>query len=285
MTGRVNSFDKVLSLCPLRSGGFIVTVFGDVVFPGEGEMWMGHLIDLCADLGISETLVRTAVSRLVASGQLVSKRQGRRSFYALSPAAYAEFERAAQVIYAAPQERPWRFLFFPEGHAADSLELLGMAALSPQLTFGPARGAVPEGAVAFTAHADGAQADLTAMLAQVFPLKALAEEYQGFCTVAHSIAAMPDLTPKSALQARLILTHAWRKIALRDPRLPVALLPKGHAEPVARAVFARGYLGLSQIAGHHESAILSLDSAQAARRDRTLAGRHAALQDSFMQPA
>ena len=125
MNTQSHSFDTILSLCPLRSGAFIVTVFGDVVLPGDGQMWIGHLIELCADLRISETLVRTSVSRLVTSGQLVGTRKGRRSFYALSPGARAEFDHAAQVIYTAPQERPWRFLFFPAGHSPDALQKVG----------------------------------------------------------------------------------------------------------------------------------------------------------------
>lgn len=279
---QLSGFDEILALCPLRSGGFIVTVFGDVAFPADEALWIGHLIDLCADLGISETLVRTSVSRLVAAGQLVGTRHGRRSYYALAPGARAEFERAAQVIYTAPQERPWRFLFFPDGHAPDGLEHLGMAALSPQLGFGPARGAVPEGAVAFTAHADGAQDDLTAMLAKVFPLAALAQEYRAFCALARTVSALPDPSPKAALQARLVLTHAWRKVALRDPRLPANLLPPGHPEPEARAVFARIYLALCSQADSHERGILALKDAQNATRDSVIAARRAALQASLL---
>jgi phenylacetic acid degradation operon negative regulatory protein len=48
---------------------------------------MGTLIEVCADHGINEGLVRTAVSRLVASGRLVGERQGRRSYYRLSQSA------------------------------------------------------------------------------------------------------------------------------------------------------------------------------------------------------
>ncbi|MBN2759561.1 MAG: PaaX family transcriptional regulator [Rhodobacteraceae bacterium] len=274
------SFDDLLALCPLRAGGFIVTVFGDVAFPGQAELWIGHLIDLCSELGISETLVRTAVSRLVAAGQLSGTRRGRKSYYALTPLACAEFERAAQVIYAPPEERAWRFLFFPGGHKPQVLDQLGMAALSPQLGFGPARGAVPEGALAFTAYADGAQADLTAMLTQVFALDSLAQDYRAFGVLADAIARKPSLSPKAALQARLLLTHAWRKIALRDPRLPRSALPDEHPEPVARAAFARTYLALCPSAILEENAILRLDETQIHERNQALAQRQTALQSS-----
>jgi phenylacetic acid degradation operon negative regulatory protein len=277
---QTSCFEEILALCPLRSGEFIVTVFGDVAFPADQALWMGHLIDLCADLGISETLVRTSVSRLVTAGQLVGSRHGRRSYYALAPGAQAEFERAAQVIYAAAQERPWRFLFFPDGHTPDVMERLGMAALSPQIGFGSARGAVPEGAVAFTAHADGAQADLTTMLEKVFPLETLAQEYRAFCALAHAVSALPVTSPKASLQARLVLTHAWRKIALRDPRLPAKLLPTGHPEPKARAMFARIYLALCVQADKHERSLISKSAHTP--RDMAVAERRMALQASLL---
>ena len=55
---------------PPRAAAFIVTIYGDVVEPRGGATWIGNLIEICAAVGISETLVRTAVSRLVSAGQL-----------------------------------------------------------------------------------------------------------------------------------------------------------------------------------------------------------------------
>ncbi len=52
----------------LRAASFIVTLYGDVVEPRGGLLWMGTLVEVCALVGISETRVRTAVSRLVAAG-------------------------------------------------------------------------------------------------------------------------------------------------------------------------------------------------------------------------
>ena len=68
----------------LRAASFIVTIYGDVVEPRGGLLWMGTLIEVCARAGISETRVRTAVSRLVAAGRLEGTREGRRSFYRLT---------------------------------------------------------------------------------------------------------------------------------------------------------------------------------------------------------
>ncbi|TXI06996.1 MAG: PaaX family transcriptional regulator, partial [Rhizobium sp.] len=68
---------------PIKAASFIVTIYGDVVEPRGGVVWIGNLIEACKCVGITETLVRTAVSRLVTAGQLVGEREGRRSYYRL----------------------------------------------------------------------------------------------------------------------------------------------------------------------------------------------------------
>ena len=79
----------------LRANGFIITVYGDVAEPRGGRLWMATLIEICGSVGISETLLRTAVSRLVAAGRLEGARVGRRSSYRLTEAARREFAEAA----------------------------------------------------------------------------------------------------------------------------------------------------------------------------------------------
>lgn len=82
-----------------RAPAMIVTIYGDIVVPRGGVLWMGTLVEICAHLGISETLVRTAVSRLVAAEQLVGERDGRRSYYRLASGARTEFAAAARLLY------------------------------------------------------------------------------------------------------------------------------------------------------------------------------------------
>ena len=100
----------LVQVLPLRAAGFIVTLYGDAVVPRGGAVWIGTIIETCAAVGISETLVRTAVSRLVASGQLEGWRRGRRSFYRLSDGAQAEVEAAGRLIYGPPEPWRWRFV-------------------------------------------------------------------------------------------------------------------------------------------------------------------------------
>ena len=90
--------DRLMQDLPLTAASFIVTVYGDIVVPRGEVLWMGSLIEICDSVGISENLVRTAVSRLVSAGSLLGERNGRRSFYRLAPAARAEFAEAAQRL-------------------------------------------------------------------------------------------------------------------------------------------------------------------------------------------
>ncbi|MFD2816395.1 hypothetical protein ACFSYD_21480 [Paracoccus aerius] len=100
---------------PITAGSFIVTVYGDVVVPRGEVLWIGSLIEICSRIGISENLVRTAVSRLVSADRLQGTRVGRRSFYRLAPAARAEFAQAARMLYARPQPSgDWLVMLHPD---------------------------------------------------------------------------------------------------------------------------------------------------------------------------
>ncbi|WP_167731835.1 hypothetical protein [Kerstersia gyiorum] len=102
---------RLLAASPPKGAGFIVTIYGDVVEPRGGVLWMGNLIEACAAVGISESLVRTAVSRLVAAGQLEGERVGRRSFYRLTAEARAEFAYAASILYEPHDASQWRLIY------------------------------------------------------------------------------------------------------------------------------------------------------------------------------
>jgi phenylacetic acid degradation operon negative regulatory protein len=242
---------------PIRAGSFIVTVFGDVIEPRGGEVWIGNLIEFCAPFGISETLIRTAVSRLVSAQQLIGLRKGRRSFYRLTDAARAEYRQAAHIIYSQPDAREWRLLFFARGSSSGQIEQLGLhgyVPLNDRFALGPARGAIPESAIALTASAVGAQVDLQKLGTTLWGLDTLREDYEGFLRLAYQIREMCDLSPPDALHARVLLVHAFRQIILRDPRLPCAALPPDWAGQRARRVFAQLYLDLSDAADSHVEA-------------------------------
>ena len=125
---------------PPRAAGFIVTIYGDVVEPRGGVLWMGNLIEICQAVGINESLVRTAVSRLVSAGQLLGERGGRRSFYRLTDEARVEFLQAAKTLFD-PAPAPERWIILPRPEAEQEAVLLrqGFTAAGAFL-IGPDRG-------------------------------------------------------------------------------------------------------------------------------------------------
>ena len=251
----------ILEENPLRAAGFIVTIYGDVVEPRGGVVWIGNLIETCAEVGISETLVRTAVSRLVAAGQLSGEREGRRSFYRLAAPARAEFAAAAQLLYGPPEAADWHFVQLT-GQAPDDamqvLERAGHARLGPRL----AVGARPlpmlnQPAVVFRAEVASGGENLRDFAADHWNLAPHAEAYRGFLgrfgELADLIATGTRLSPADCLVARLLLVHRFRLVVLRDPRLPQSALPDDWPGEAARSLFNALYLRLSPHADLHVS--------------------------------
>lgn len=275
---------RLVDTLPLRAGGFIVTLYGDVVEPRGGRLWMGNIVETCRTVGISETLVRTAVSRLVAAGQLTGERQGRRSFYRLTPAARHEFLSAARTLFEPQPETSWLFVWLgPDqtGEAGPSLERAGFVRLGPQWLLGPALPGPMDPALVVFEASQAAGPGLRDLVAAHWDLAAFDAAYavvlSAFAGIAEMLDAGPCLSDAEALQLRLLLVHAYRHAALRDARLPAAALPPDWSGHRARRLFADLYLRLSPAAdryvGRH---LLAGDDLLPAQTSETL-GRAASL--------
>ena len=249
----------IIGESPLKAAGFIVTIYGDVVEPRGGVVWIGNLIETCADVGISETLVRTAVSRLVAAGQLSGEREGRRSFYRLAAAARAEFAAAARLLFGPPEAADWHFVQLTGAAPDEAMQILeraGHARLGPRLAVG-ARPLPPlkPSAVVFRAEVVSGGRDLGAFAADHWNVAPHADAYRGFI---RRFGRLDDLLAEGArlgaaesLVARLVLVHQFRLVVLRDPRLPQAALPADWPGEDARRLFTALYLRLSPEADRH----------------------------------
>ncbi len=238
----------------LRSASFIVTVYGDVVVPRGGVLWTGTLIETCLGVGLNESLVRTAVSRLVAAHRLRGERVGRRSFYHLDASARQEFEQAAVLLFGPEVEtRGWQILYAPQ-LSEDEARLQRMGHMGGAVFIRPDRGQpVPEGALAF--HADDPEGIERA--ARFWDLSALQERYTDMIARFGPLdAAMKGggLSDETALVARLLLVHIYRNVMLRDPRVPKNALPADWKGQEARALFRRLYRRLSPAAERHIAA-------------------------------
>jgi phenylacetic acid degradation operon negative regulatory protein len=130
------------------------------------------------------------------------------------------------------------------------LERSGHARLGPRLAVGVRPlplSFMP--AVVFRAEvAEGAD-ELGAFAAECWDLEPHAEAYrrflQRFGTLTDFVDAGGTLASTDCLTARLLLVHQFRSEALRDPRLPAAILPPDWPGEQARRLFARLYCRLS----------------------------------------
>ena len=246
-TDRIQTITQELRL---NAAAFIVTIYGDVVVPRGGVLWTGTLIELCGEVGISESLVRTAVSRLVAAAQLTGERIGRRSFYRLENSAVATFMEAADLLYG-PDRPPkgWQIIHDPDLRPEDARRLR-MGHMGGPVFIRPDRGQpLPPEALVF--HAE--TVTTAEPLAGFWDLSALRDGYERFLALFHGLDPA-GLSDRQALVARLLLVHAYRMVLLRDSRLPAEHLPAGWNGAEARTLFRRLYEGLTPAANRHIAA-------------------------------
>ncbi|AGT08264.1 PaaX family transcriptional regulator C-terminal domain-containing protein [Paracoccus aminophilus] len=236
----------LLDTLSLRATSFIVTVYGDVVVPRGEVLWMGNLIEICARVGISESLVRTAVSRLVQAGQLAGERVGRRSYYRLAPTARAEFSQVAKLLYRPlPEAKGWLILQAPD-LPDELLRRLRLGRLEGNVLIAPDHGQTPPKAALALHAALGASDPSLAACWDLPPLQAAyAEMIARFAPLAKALTTGEQISAEEALIARLLLVECYRKPLLRDPRLPATALPSTWSGHDAHRLFAQLYRQLS----------------------------------------
>jgi len=245
--------DRFHAARPVRASSLIVTLYGDAIVPRGGSLWLGSLAAIMARFRIDAGHVRTAMSRLTAEGWLTRARMGRNSFYRLSRRGEQEFAAATRRIYFAG-EQPFdgRLRVALIGPGIDdraalrpALERAGFVALSPTSYVGVAE---PPPALLgieglFFLHGDRGEAGAR-LAAAAWRLEATGRAYlafiDAFAPLEPNLAGI-EASDADALVARTLLIHQFRRVVLRDPHLPAALLPAGWPGAPARALAARLY--------------------------------------------
>ncbi len=248
-----DGFQVIQQQFTVRAPAMIVTIYGDIVVPRGGVLWMGTLVEICARLGISETLVRTAVSRLVAAEQLVGERDGRRSYYRLASGARTEFAAAARLLYGQQVEADGFLIHHAPGLSDEMIRRAGLGRMGPDLYLRPHHpGSVPVPGLTFRAEVMKDGVLLADYAATLWNLQSFADEYHAMIDLFSPLSAALErgeaLLPADAVSARLLLVQAYRAVLLRDPRLPVEALPEDWPGAAARRLFARLYRALSPMA-------------------------------------
>lgn len=279
---------------PLRGGSLLITIFGDAIAPRGGAVTLGSLIRLAAPFGLTERLVRTSVARLAREGWLAAHRSGRRSEYRLTRSGAERFAEATRRIYG---EHPrgwggtWTLVLLSAARRRPpalrpELAWLGFGQLTPTLFAHPActlrqasrwlrglRGM--RGALLFPGASGGPAVDRE-LAARGWDLSLQARRYRGFIgrfAAAGKALAARSVTPETAFLVRTLLIHEYRKIHLKDPQLPLALLPADWAGRSAyrlcRGLYARLFPAaekhLSECARRLHRALPRVDAAARAR--------------------
>ncbi len=292
--------EQFLAADPPRSKSLVMTIFGDTIAPHGGAIWLGSLIDLLAPFGVNDRLLRTSVFRLVQEGWLVATRDGRRSAYAIVPAALPRFERANRRIYA-PLERHWdgnwTLLFSsasvidPPKRTALRKELLweGFAMIAPGIFGHPVAQTELLGDII---ERVGVQGQLFVCRASALPgvpsrplaelavdgwdLSGVIDSYHRFIERFEPLLGMVEamhgaggvaLSGEEAFVIRTLLIHAYRRVQLHDPMLPCELLPNPWPGSGAYALARALYRAVQHSAEEYVLATLRREQADAAPAD------------------
>lgn len=276
---------------PPRSKSVVMTLFGDVILPHGGALWLGSLIRLLAPFGISDRLVRTSVYRLAEEGWLSAQREGRRSMYTLRPSAARRFEHAYKRIYT-PSYLAWNnqwthvmtlpAMLAPRQRAQLRKELLweGFGALSPTAFIHPnpdtqtlddllirldlkdkvfISSLSPSETVTGRSFSD--------LVAQCWDLDTITAEYarflKWFSPLPGLIRAQSGIRPQLAFVLRTLMIHEFRRVQLHDPQLPIDLLPPDWVGKAAYELCRDIYRLLYKKADQHALETLRLEDEHA----------------------
>jgi phenylacetic acid degradation operon negative regulatory protein len=253
---------------PLRAGSLLITIFGDSIAPRGGTVALASLIRLAEPFGLTDRLVRTSIGRLASEDWVSFERSGRVSFYSLTTHGRARFAEATQRIYgAAPQDwnGRWTLAIVPptsktlRDDLRDELLWLGFGQITPGVFAHPTheesviRTRLDElqtsGELVVMQGSILSEAASSKLVHMGWDLDDLARRYRRFIDMFTPVAAALGATRATSIAGdvafilRTLLLHEYRKIHLRDPLLPSALLPTdwvgSDAQKLCRELYAK----------------------------------------------
>src|SRR5437016_3566882 len=241
---------------PSRTGSIVITVFGDAIVPRGGSVWLGTLLEFFGAIDIDSGVVRTAMSRLATDGWLERNKVGRNSFYRLNKKGRQTFDTATKHIYDPPlSDWTGRFELLLIGNgedrdaSRDALKNAGFGSPLPGVWVAPSGVPVPEEAAGAIRLEVSAEDDSgRRLLSESWPLDRTADAYLKFMKTFEPlrgwIAGRARLSDTDAFTARILLIHYYRRVVLRDPLLPTALLPRDWPGRAARQLCGDIYRAL-----------------------------------------
>jgi phenylacetic acid degradation operon negative regulatory protein len=243
---------RLIAASPPRPQAMLFTLWGDYIVHRGGEIWVGSLIRIGAEFGLSEHALRSVLSRMVRTSWLEATRHGNRSYYRLTERGRAVIAEGTTRIFR-PRRQPWDGLWHLVSYSVPEaqrelrdrfrkrLSYLGFGALSAGCWITPhdlrdevVRLTIELGAGGYVEQFRGhylASSDGRALAARVWPLQRLTEAYRSFARRWRAVwteAAAgdgPTISDAQAFVLRFWLVHQYQRFFLGDPDLPRELLP------------------------------------------------------------
>jgi len=236
-----------------RVWSLVITVFGDAVVPRGGRVALQALQDVMGRLRIEAGALRTAMSRLAADHWVTRERDGRNSFYRLAEEGRHAFDLATRRIYAAGPpswDGTWTVAVAPQAVPAEwrgKMEEAGFLHVEGSVYLRPGDRAADAGELAGMLVIHGSSAEHPEAMRMLWPSEEIAAAYgvfiEAYKPLHDRLKRSGAFRPLDAIAARTLLVHDWRRIVLRYPGLPPALLPKDwpgeEARALARDIYGR----------------------------------------------
>lgn len=246
--------DSVVKNETLSGTSLISTIFGDSVLHRGGNISLASLIQLLELFGFNDRAVRTSVFRLVKNDWLCSDKIGRTSFYRITDSSRSTYLQAEQRIYNDQMkewDHYWDLILMSSLDTENKallkkeLEWLGFANISTNLMAYPGCNRIElqrllvdlnmsEQVVVFKAETlqlfNNSVDTIGRMLRTNWSIDELRQRYLQFLDIFREIGVLlmqenEQLEPVQAFQIRTLLIHYYRRILLKDPALPLELLP------------------------------------------------------------
>ncbi|MFT5610209.1 MAG: phenylacetic acid degradation operon negative regulatory protein [Arenicella sp.] len=275
--------DSLLQDRRVHAKSLVSTFFGDVVAANDGYAWVQTVFAALELLGVNDRLVRTTLFRLREEDWLAATRSGRKSYYQLTTLGDMQTRRAERLIYYS--DRPawdgsWTLVFL----VVQSLDAELRRELEQELSwigFGPVTKRVwahPGSDIELVAEPInrlglrgkviamrceniqnvelGLDIDDRELAAMCMPVSEVESAYKQFI---QDFSPLLDERGKLTMQGgnaemlslRLLMMDEYRRAILRDPHLPMELLPDNWVGYEAFSLCGKIYRQIYQAANVH----------------------------------
>lgn len=242
--------EYIINAQNLKGTSLIATIYGDSVLHRGGSMSLGSLITMMALFGFNERAVRTAIFRLVKKNWLSSEKLGRVSYYKITPTSHQLYLQAEKRIYSNQLQEwdgSWCLVLLDnlstKKRAILKKELgwLGYASISTNVMAYPrsqdtgltnllTQYNTTDDVVVFNSQVTPLAFSMNSqkLLEKSWNIDAIRVNYTNYLDNFREIASLLsqyEPTVQQAFQIRTLLIHHYRRAILKDPDLPLELLP------------------------------------------------------------